>query len=574
VRPKAVFLAIPVLIAVAFLVYSNSLESPFVSDDIQYIKRSPIVQNFSFPEGLTSLRPITKASYRINSIVHSFRLPGYHLVNIALHALAGVLLFLLFQRMLHYLALQSTAAARPGSWNFLAFCGALLFLVHPIHTQAVNYTFARSELLCAVFLFAALLVHANKEAHRYGYGRAVCVSVLFLLALGSKERAFMFVPALIVFDLILRREESKAERYRRWYKLAVPLGVAVVLGLLNLLSGFKTQHAGGFGAGFEVLDPLPFTLTETIVRLFYLKLYAWPEDLAFYHHFIIREDWLDPVLWAALGGHIALAGLVVFFWRREGRVSFGILWYFLLILPSAGLVPAALLMHEQWIYISSFGVILVILIAVQSWLVSTWYRGWAPIWKKGTALAFLALCFFLGSLAHRRNEVWQDTTTLWHDACSKSPEMQWVWNNLGTAYIEKKRYAEALAALDRVEKLGPPSAASHLNIGLCQMHLGDLEKALERLQAARDLYPNRPEILFALAQLYRRMGRHPLAVQHYLIAGRMGLPSHELYLEMAEQALATDQKVKAVEFLSKGAKVFPKNTEIREMLDRLLNEDL
>ena len=554
--------ALFLLAAVPFLVFSNSLHSPFVGDDLDYIQRNPDVIRFSLPESLALLRPLNKLSYKLDLKVHGGSMPGYHLVNISLHVLAGILLFFLFRKLLRDYAPSGFTAAGPPAASFLAFAGALLYEVHPIHTQAVNYTFARSELFCGVFLFAALLVHAGDRDRKYGPGRALAVSFLFLLALASKERAFMFLPALVLFDLLVRGEESMTVRKRRWRLLVIPVSIVVCLGLVNFFLGFKTQHQGAIGSGMEVPPALPYFWTEMVVRFHYLKLYFWPSDLSFDYLFTLRDRLKDPVLLAAVMGHVVLLAVALLLRRREGRVSFGILWFFLLVLPTSGVVPAALLMHEHWIYIPSFGVFLCVLVSAQHGIRAAARVTASPLPARAIGAVLLGLAVLCAVLSHDRNRVWQNPVSLWTDASRHAANRGWVWNNLAVACLEEHRVDEAMGYLQRAEELMGMTPASALNMGICLMEKGRFEEALERMQTARRLDPERAEIYAALAQLYQRMKKPMKAIDAYLAAFKLGFYSPQLFVEYTRFELSQGNVEKAEKIVAQGRKIFPRNREL------------
>ena len=612
---RFIVLAVMILAAAPFLLFFDTFLNPFVADDIDFIVRNPDVVKFAFPEGLGKLRWINKLSYHLNMAIHGTALPGYHLVNLVLHALAGVLIFFLFRKLLRDFAPggsarepDGTALAPEGTGTAataLAFAGALLFVVHPIHIQAVKYVFARSELWCAVFLFAALLVHAHRDPNRYGFGRGAAVAFFLLLALSTKERAFMFVPALILFDLLVRRGETPARRKRRWLHAVVPVSLVVILGLVNFYLGFTSQHQGAIGQGREVPEAVPYFWTEMVVRLHYLKLYIWPSDLSFDYNFTLRSSLTDPALLGAIAAHLAILGGTLLTLRREGRIAFGVFWWFLLVLPTSGLVPAALLMHEHWIYVSSFGFLLAVLVTVQGLLARI--RG-ADSGSAGTRgriavrVALVALLVLAGVacvVTRAKSAPWKDPVELWRHASRYAPKRQWVWNNLGVALLEKiqrdpawcppeRRWVwdligspppggtpdqdptslvrEAREHLERAEALGEPTSASNLNIGICYMEEGDLTRALERFDAARSISPERAEIFLALARVYSRMKKPFKAVDAYLVAAKLHLNTPELFLERAKIELRGENSEKALTAVKQGLRTYPRNRELKALL--------
>lgn len=557
------------LAALPFIVYGNSLHSPFVGDAIEYIERNNDLAKPLSWDYLVELRPLNKLTYWLNRTFHGFQMPGWHLVNIALHAGAGMALFFLLRRILRRYARSRSVA--PGFNTLLALAGALLFCVHPVHTQAVNYLFARSELLCAFFIFWALHVHAGRSPGGYGFGRGVVVTILFLLALASKERAFMFVPGLVLFDLLIRHDATWPEHCRRWLKLAVPMSLITGLGLINFYLGFEEQHLGAIGHGQEVPPFLPYFLTQMVVRFHYLKLFFWPSDLSFDYHFPLRDQLGDPVLLAAVAGHLVLLGIALFAARRHGWLGFGLFWFALFILPTSGAVPAVLLMHEHWVYLPSFGFFLIVVMLVQRLVVARSLQDSGILrWSAGLlAATVLAIC---GWMSHLRNEVWHEPVRLWENASLHAEEHPWVWNHIGVAYLEKNDHTRAMEMLEKAETLGGPNAATRQSIGVCLMEQDRLEEALACFKEALALSPGRPEVLLSLGQVHSKMKKPAMAIEYFKAAWNEGLITPLIIMEMAKAARMKNDPDQARAFLSQGMKMFPKHQGFQALWDEIEKE--
>lgn len=565
--------ALLVLGGLPFLLYSNSVHSPFVGDDIDYIEHNPELRQFSLPDYLAKLRPLTKTTYWLNWKIHRKSLPGYHLVNIGLHSAVGIVLFFLFLRLLQNTKTRESARHHAYTSLCLALAGALVYILHPIHSQAVNYTFARSELLCALFLYAALLVHAKKDAAQYGIVRGIAVAVLFLLALASKERAFMFLPLLVLFDLLVRQEETWSLRWRRWLKVGIPLVLVAGLGAINFHLGFQGQHKGAIGAGHDVPEFAPYFLTQFVARFHYLKLYFWPGDLSFDYMFTLRESLLDPVLLLAVAGHLVLFVLALFLARRNGLISFGIFWFFVALLPTSGLAPTAWFIHEHWIYIPSMGFFLIVLALCRSMAEQTGPPRSTGIKRTALILAFAVLCMLLSIATFQRNKVWQSPLSLWEDAKQNAAQRPWLWNQLGIAHLQRCEYDEAIECLKKAEALAGPSSVVHLNIGICLMENGDPDGARVRLSKAQALSPRQPEVLIALGQLAGRMNQPVKAIQYYQEAknNNAAYPP-DYFIQGAVLALKNNDRKKAVEFLRQGLKQYPKSGSLLKKLREIEEE--
>ena len=182
------------LLAIVVLAYSNTLVDSFTLDDKIYIDLNPQVTDASL-RGLFAanklanvFRPLTFATLALNWKVGGTRPFGYHLFNLLLHGAATLLFYFLLEAIFFEL---SQGAPSPRD-KLVAFAAALIFAVHPIHTEAVSSIVGRAEILAAGFIFAAWILHLKD--------RPIPALICFALALLSKESAVVFLPLLLVGD--------------------------------------------------------------------------------------------------------------------------------------------------------------------------------------------------------------------------------------------------------------------------------------------------------------------------------------------------------------------------------------
>lgn len=182
-----------ILVGVVVIVYSNTLWNAFTMDDTLYIHgnsqvTSPTARGLFAANKISNVfRPLTFASYALNWSLSHDHPWSFHLFNLLLHAGVTCLLFLLLQHLL----------ATLNHGVVVAFAAALLFAVHPIHTEAVASVVGRAELLAAGFLIAAWIFHLQD--------REVLALLCFVLALLSKESAVVFLPLVLSGDYAIGR---------------------------------------------------------------------------------------------------------------------------------------------------------------------------------------------------------------------------------------------------------------------------------------------------------------------------------------------------------------------------------
>ncbi|MBW1713114.1 MAG: hypothetical protein JRJ59_08210, partial [Deltaproteobacteria bacterium] len=176
----------------ALALYRPSLSGPFLYDDLSVVTdRGPVYSGDLFrdlAEIWKSRRSVSVATFAANHALHGYDTLGYHLVNVAVHALAGFFLFLFLRATL----LFPTEKTRKDSAAWAAFLGALLWLAHPLATQSVSYVIQRMNALAALFFLACLFFYAQARLAGPGRGKTIRFAVsgaCGLLALGSKENA-------------------------------------------------------------------------------------------------------------------------------------------------------------------------------------------------------------------------------------------------------------------------------------------------------------------------------------------------------------------------------------------------
>ncbi len=298
------------------LVYGNSLLNQFTLDDGYYIVQNPHVTNPSVqgmfaPQTFTKVfRPVTFATFALNWKLGSGRPFGFHLFNLALHAAVTLLLYLLLQTIFIESPLRdpSTQADSSSERNALVFAAALLFAVHPIHTEAVSSIVGRSELLAAGFLFAAWILHIRDLQ--------MPAVICFVLALLSKESSAVFLPLILVVDYA--RGQWKP-------RLRYVLFAGVTLLYLGLLWKLRGDFFGQGIVASQLDNPLAAipsqwrVLNGLRVAWKYVALHIYPATLSSDYSFNqirIYLDWRHT--WAAALGAMGVLGAWAWaVWKRR-----------------------------------------------------------------------------------------------------------------------------------------------------------------------------------------------------------------------------------------------------------------
>ena len=478
-------------------------------------------------------RPLVVLSHAAERSLFGDRPAGYHAVNVLLHALASLLVFLLGLR----------ALGRPA----LALAAGLLFAVHPAHVEVVAWVSGRSDLLLGLFL--ALALWGDWQAARTGLRRWQAVAQLgFLAALFSKESAAVF-PALIAARAWLAGGPHEGLRERATGALRAALPALATLGAyLWLRYGlFDVAPPQGSPAGASSLSVF---WTWWTALLLYARLLVWPTGLSIVHDV---PPVAGPFSWAVAGGvlvAIAAVWAALRLRRTAPGASFGLLVLLLgLALLSNFLVPiashreAAFPVAERFLYAPSIGFSLVVawlfVEAGPAALSGGGANGPAPAGgparghppHRGRALrrrvapGLLGLALLAGAWASaERAGEWRDEATLFSATVRDVPDSAMAQLNYGAALVALARSEEsadrrdalrerALQHLEHAAALAPENYRGHYNLANLYDSLGRLEAAEASFREALRLRPDLFQAMVNLGILLARNGRPAEALE-------------------------------------------------------------
>ncbi|MBI3602430.1 MAG: hypothetical protein HY209_06010 [Candidatus Omnitrophica bacterium] len=398
------------LVVIAFLVFFNAINHPFVHDDVVFIVQNPQIgrldhladvffQTSHFPQsgGINSYyRPVLEIFYRLEYRLFGLKAAGFHLVNILIHIANGLLLFGLLCR------LQFSRG--------LAYGISLLFLIHPVQSEAVACVAGVSNLLTALFVLLTLYCYVRQK-----YVLALLSLVLSLL---TKEQAVMAPLLLVLIDWYQHRKH----RGSLW----------LIFGVLTL--SFWWMHATVTGA--HMLQDILQWPGELKLRLLaiprtllmYLRLVVLPYDLHYYRNTdILQPNGLGFILWGLL---LAGLGWLTKKFQLNGRsIIFGLGWLVACLLPVLNIVPlineySFILTAEHFLYLSMVGAVIVMAAVLQRLI------------PKKTFLPLAVIIFLgLGALTVYQNTFWRGEIPLFERVVTFEPNFARGHVLLAKAYL-------------------------------------------------------------------------------------------------------------------------------------------
>lgn len=455
-------LRIGLLLAAVAVIYGNTLRNQFTMDDGVYILRNAQVTHVSVRGLLASnkdsnvFRPLTFATFALNWRFGGAHPLGYHLFNVILHAGATLLLCLLLVALL---------GSSPPVKD-VAFAAALVFAVHPLHTEAVSSVVGRAELLAAGFLFAAWILHLRDQK--------VPALICFVMALLSKESAVVFLPLLLVGDY------ARGKWKPRFRYVGIAAVTFIYLGALWKLQG------GRFGQPFiSQLDnplaviPPPWRILNAFrVAWKYAGLHFYPAQLSCDYSFNAIPVYRD--LHHTLPAFLAMLALVGgWIWavrkRRKGLILAGGIYLGAFAVTANILIPTGTIMGERLAYLPSAGFCLLVALG---W---NWLRG------RQRVVALAALTAVVAIFAMRtmvRNRDWQDNLNLYSAGVRVSPGSAKMHGNLGGEYMASAQWDLAAAEYDTALRINPDYPDVLAAYGLLEIWRGHNEAAGRMLERA------------------------------------------------------------------------------------------
>jgi len=535
VLPFAVFL---LLATAVFAVYGASINAPFIFDDVQCIVNNPSIMQLWPPLGTieapgplrppqdfnTAGRPLVNLSLALNVATGGVNPFGFHLVNMLLHTLSATLLWGIVRRTLclPFFSGRFDRVAFP-----LAFLVALLWALHPLQTEAVQYVSQRTELMmgwCYLAVMYASLRYITATVSGQRNLWLALATMASLAGMACKE-VMVSAPAMV----LLYDRTFLSGSFLRAVRKSWPLYVGLLLGW-GLLLALNLGGPRSASAGFHLEVPAyAWWMMQSKVLWLYLKLTVWPWPLVIHYEFPYLETLAVAWPWV-----LGVAGLVVatilLVWRRTAA-GFLSVWMFAILSPTLVVPIVTEIAVERRMYLPLIAPIVLFVvggyalldlgarkIAHQANALKRW-----PI--AGTAAAALTIAAIFSALDVRRLAAYDDALTLWGDAFSHQPDNYFVQVNLGvellnsghpeeaiphledalklnqidaykvhadlgSALLRAKRPAEARKHLEEALRLKPEFAEAQGNYGHLLLHHGSLTEAIPRLQEALRLRPD------------------------------------------------------------------------------------
>jgi tetratricopeptide (TPR) repeat protein len=498
----------------ALAVYHNSFRGVFIFDDWRLIVGNSTLDHFK--DALLPPRssawagyPVSSFSFAVNFALGADAVLGYHGVNLFLHALAGLVLFGVVRRTLGSPRLSNRYESAA---LLLATSIAVLWVVHPAQTEAVDYLGQRAGLLVGLFFLLSLYGEIrSSDSTRPITWQIISVAAGWLGALSGVGMITLPV-VILVYDYFFRDGSLSISWRRRWRFYAGLSSIWLILGAQFFLYGYganvETRIAGRFGLNFC------YPVVE------YLRMTLWPHPLLI--------DYGDGMVqtvgseWIYGGLLVVLFGLTLWaFWKRYPGGFLGV--WFLGLAMGATSKRFGQPLAESRVYLP--------LAAVVTGVVLIGYR----VLGRRSLLLFGAVAIGLGWLTVNRNEDYRTELRIWDQAIDQRPANPRAHLNRGRVLEGLHRGADAVAEYETALRIEPEYAAAHYALGVrFGKNPARQEDAIAHYEAVLKLKPDLAEAHVSLGNiLFKQPNRLTEAITHYEAALRLKPSTPEIHCDLA-----------------------------------------
>ena len=552
------------LIALLFIVYSNTFDNGFVWDDYFLIENNYRIHSSAhiatlfttpfFPQAPEESsapywRPLALFSFALDYAFWRNNTFGFHLSNFLIHSLNAALVLLLWR------AIPATRK--------IALYASLVFALHPLQTTAAAYISDRTDLLASAFFLLSCIFYLRHIAFARGSAANIMgLGVSLFLSLMAKEAA---LAAPLVFCMLGGMASGAFSRRSMQALLTSILVLAAYLitrHLLRLSVGVWVAATGAISAHNLC------AVAESL--LIYARLFFFPVGLHMERFLDIPRSidiraLLSPAVVILL---LLIAARAV---RRRDLLAYPIFFALAALLPASNIVPlypafagSQLFLGEQFLYLPMAG------LSAAAALAFVMIAERAAKYRTAIAAGAVAVLAIFGILGYAHNEYWRDNQTFYSETLSRYPGSVRMNTNLGLHYAAQGRYEESIMLLRAVREQNPRSAIAHLNLGNAYHAMGKLQDAREELMRANELCPSSASVLQSIGLLDMSEGKVNDAVERYKSA--LALSPHNIVvrLDLATAYIQESEFGKAEQTLREALSFDPSSLQARSLLARVL----
>ena len=584
-RARLYFVCLMLVVSTAFAYWNVDKFGYIHFDDQDYVSK-----NFHIFSGFTKTsvqwaftsfyaanwHPLTWLSHMLDYQLFGLRPAGHHLMSLLFHMLNTLLLFFAFRSLTGTFWRSALVAA--------------LFGLHPLHVESVAWVSERKDVLCALFMFIALLCYSSYVHRQRHKGFYFATLLFFMMGLMSKPMLVTFPFLLLLLDFWpLRRFEFEIaptvapDRRQRIYRI-MPIFLEkspfLFLSIGSCIITTIAQKSGGAISQFSVL-PILFRLNNAIISyLEYILKTVWPTHLAFYYPLILDlplSNWKlsTSIILLALVSYVAISRH-----KRKPFLLVGWLWFLGMLVPVIGIIQVGSQeMADRYTYVPLVGLFIIV-----AWLLcdlanrSRWLkivsisgsvvvlllltyqtRIQASSWKNDLTLSNHALqvtkynylAYTMKGIYFYNSGAYDSALQCYVKSLSFSSTQKPPRLNIGCILLSQGRPKEAMKIFKELLKNDSTYAPAYLNGGKAYAALCNNDSAILYFNRALAIEPTSAPALYSLGKVYEVKGDYRNGIEYLLGASQVDPNDPGVFLELGNCSLKSKQPEKAAQWYEK-----------------------
>lgn len=511
-RIRLILLSLGLLIALV-ITYSNHFDNGFHFDDSHSVVNNVYIRDLKniplfFKDGktLTSLpanqgyRPMMPTLYAVDYAL------GDGLNSTFMFHLTTFIWYVLQCVLMYFILLHIFNRARPHPWNpFISIAAVAWYAFHTANAETINYISARSDSISTFWLIVSFAVYIFYPRLRK-FGVYLIPLIIGILV----KPAVLVFPGLLFFYVAFFHEPVYFKGIKNGFLRKVFNAFLVALPSLIVCAGLYILQAKMTPGTFEPGGSrFHYLITQPFVSLHYFKTFFLPTELSADTDWRPLETWQDWRFFTGMFFILIMMAIALLTWykKRTAPIAFGILWFFIALLPSSSIIPFAEVLNDHRTFFPYIGLLISVVWSLSLLVKEKDSAAQLAMRRMGlTGLAVVVISINAYG-TYKRNEVWHDNESLWKDVTIKSPKNGRGWMNYGLALMAKGQYAEAEECFKRSEKIWPYYSYLHVNFGILKAAKGDKAAAEKYFKNALAYGADNPEPYYYYAEFLHRNNR-------------------------------------------------------------------
>jgi len=495
VSPKKLIFGAGIILILSLVVYLPAIQGGFIWDDDKFLTENPIIRagdglyRFWFTTEPPDYFPLTSTTLWFEWRLWGMNATGYHAVNVLLHVISSVLIWLVLKRL-----------KVPGAW-----LAGLIFAVHPVNVESVAWITERKNTLPLVFHMLTILLFLKFESEERPR-LYVWSLIAFLLALLAKTSVVMLPVVLLLCAWWQRREISGKDILRTipFFALSAMLSLVTIWFQYNRAIRSEIVRNDDFfsrlaGAGQSVW--------------FYLYKAVFPYELSF-----VYPKWdINASSFLSYVPGLLILLLMFACWRYRGKwgrpVLFALTYFVITLFPVLGFFNIYFMKYalvaDHWQYISLIGIV-----GLLTGLAAHAYQTGQKSLRHVLMISAVVIVGLLSFKSWTQAHIYKNQETLWTDTVAKNPDSRLALNNLGAIRKQQRKLDEAARLFSRAVK-HDAAAEAHYNLGAIREEQGQLDAATRHYSDVLKINPNELDTHNNMGDILVRQKRFKEALEHY-----------------------------------------------------------